>query len=224
MVGADGRSSVVVAVIDIVASRSYPDQTALLAGVADMVERTLVDEGDARSAGGTVGDEFQAVWSGDALPAAIVDLARLRLALATEPPVTAGAPDPGRGVDVRVGVGVGAITGDAHDATAAGQSGPAWWDARAALDHATSRRNAWPSLRWWVAGEGLDAQRACLVAMDTLWWRFDHADRVAARRLLEGATAAAIARGLGIGQPSLSSRLHDHGVYGWVRTLETLSS
>lgn len=196
---------------DVVASRDVSDQRRLLDGVAG----ALGELTSARSAAPTTGDEFQAVY--DHLPTAVRDVARLRLALLDDPPVD-------HPVEVRVGFGVGEVDGPLRDAGAPGQSGPGWWRARAALDHAAATRRAWPSLRWWVEGTGdLAATRAVLVALDTLAARFDATDVSLARGLLAGAGASELAARQGITRQSASARLRDHGVYGWVRTLETLT-
>lgn len=200
-------------VLDIVESRTHPDQTRLLAGVADRVQQVLVDAGRAASAGSTAGDELQARYDqpGDA----VVDLARLRLSLLVEPPA-------GRPVEVRAGIGVGEVDTAAVDATAPGQSGTAWWHAREAVEHAARQRNGWPPLRWWVVGDDVRVLRATLVALDTIAARFDDTDRVAALGLLDGEVAAQLAERIGVTGSTLSSRLHRHGVYGWVRTLQVL--
>ncbi len=196
---------------DVVASREVADQQRLLAGVAAAVG----DLADARSAAATTGDEFQVVY--DDLPTAIWSLAALRLRLLDEPP----AEDP---IEVRVGIGVGHVIGpDPVDAGAPGQSGPGWWHARAALEHLSAPRRAWPTVRWWVDGEGdLSAVRATLVALDTIAAGFDAVDVSLARGLMQARTASDLAGRLGITPQSVGERLHGHGIYGWVRTLQTL--
>ena len=196
---------------DVVASRQVPDQRRLLDGLA----RAVAALPGARSAAATTGDEFQAVY--DDLPTAVSSIARLRLDLWADPP--ADAP-----VEVRVGFGTGDVVGpEPVDAGAPGQSGQGWWHARAALDHVAAPRRAWPTIRWWVmADEDVAAVRAVLVALDTLADRFDDLDVSLARGLLDGASASALARRHGITPQSVAERLHDHGVYGWVRTLQTL--
>lgn len=196
---------------DVVASRGVADQQRLLAGVASAVGELT----GARSAAPTTGDEFQAVY--DDLPGAIWSLAALRLRLLDDPP--AEAP-----VEVRVGIGVGPVIGpDPVDAGAPGQSGPGWWDARAALEHLGTPRRAWPTLRWWVHGEGdLAAVRATLVALDTISAGFDAVDVSLARGLMQSRTASDLAGHLGVTPQSVGERLHGHGIYGWVRTLQTL--
>jgi hypothetical protein len=202
----------VLVVGDVVASRGVADQRRLLDGLAEAVR----DLDGARSAAPTTGDEFQAVY--DRLPTAIGAVARLRLRLLDEPP--ADAP-----VEIRVGFGIGALdTPDVVDAGAPGQSGPGWWAARAALDEITAPRRGWPTVRWWVAGDGdLAAVRAGLVALDTIAGGFDATDVSLARGLLAGVAATDLARDLGVTRQSVARRLHDHGVYGWVRTLEVLT-
>jgi hypothetical protein len=202
----------VLAIGDVVGSRLLPDQSRLLSGLAVAVREL---EG-ARSAAPTIGDEFQAIY--DDLPTAIGSLAALRLRLLDDPP--ADVP-----VELRIGLGVGAIVGGGgSEAAAPGQSGPGWWHARAALELVTARRRAWPSVRWWVEGDGeLAPFRATLVALDTIASRFDATDVSLARGLLRGGTARELAASIGMTPQSVGGRLHDHGIYGWVRTLETLT-
>lgn len=206
----------VVAIGDVVDSRQVPDQRRLLAGLAEAVN----DLDGVRSASATTGDEFQAMYTD--LPTAIRSVADLRLRLLDEPP----AEQP---VELRVGFGVGEVIGpEPHDAGAPGQSGPGWWHARAALDHVREPRRAWPQLRWWISagdeqvGE-LAPFRATLVALDALASRFDAHDVSLARGLLAGRRASDLARERDLTRQSVAERLHDHGVYGWIRTLETLT-
>ena len=208
----EGRTAVAT-VLDVVGSREHPDQAALLRGVADRVRGLLVEQGAARSAGASVGDELQALHDrpGDA----VWDLARLRLSLLVDPPSD-------RPVELRAGLGIGEVIGGTQDgATAPGQSGTAWWRAREALDRASRQRNGWPPTRWWAVG-GEVALTATLVALDTMLARLDGDDRRAALALLDGRTAADVADELGVVPSTLSSRLHGHGVYGLVRTLQLL--
>ena len=208
---------VVLVIGDVVDSRQVPDQRRLLAGVADAV----ADLDGARSAAATTGDEFQAMF--EHLPTAIQAVARLRLRLLDDPP----AEQP---VELRVGFGCGEVIGpEPHDAGAPGQSGPGWWYARAALDQVRQSRRAWPELRWWVDADpdetpGLMAYRSCLVALDALASRFDEQDVSLARGLLDGRSASELARERDLTRQSVTERLHEHGVYGWVRTLETLTA
>lgn len=205
------------AILDVVGSRDHPDQQRLLRGVATAAEHWLVEVGAARSSGPTVGDEVQALYEDADTGRCVRDVARLRLALRLDPP----APRP---VDLRAGFGVGAVAGDGVEADAPGQSGPAWWAARAALEHVTRRRNGWPVLGWWYDGPGAPAIQAALVGLETLWTVFDQVDLRAAAGLLDGRTAATLADELGLSRSTLSERLHRHGVYGWVRTIETLEA
>jgi hypothetical protein len=202
----------VLAIGDVVGSRQLDDQRRLLEGLA----RAVADLADVTSAAPTTGDEFQAVY--EDLPTAIGSLAALRLRLLDDPPAD-------RPVEIRLGIGVGEVVGGTPaDAGAPGQSGPGWWHARAALDHLAAPRRAWPTVRWWVAGEGdLAPYRATLVALDTIAAGFDATDVSLARGLLAGRTARQLADAHGITPQSVAGRLHDHGVYGWVRTIETLT-
>ncbi len=203
----------VLAIGDVVGSRAVSDQRRLLGGLAGAVGEELVA---ARSAAPTTGDEFQAVY--DDLAVAVRSLAALRLRLLDDPP--ADGP-----VELRIGLGTGEVVGGTPaDAGAPGQSGPGWWAARAALERTATPARAWPTVRWWVEGEGdLAPVRAVLVALDTIMARFDAVDVSLARGLLTGASASQLAEDRGITRQSVAERLHDHGVYGWVRTLETLT-
>lgn len=202
--------------LDVVASRQHEDQIGLLRAVAEAADRFLGQQGDAKSAGPTIGDEVQALY--DDLRPAIHDVARLRLALRVD-----------HGIEVRAGFGVGEViaTGDG-EATAPAQSGSAWWHARTALEEASSRPRAWPARGWWAVGDvedpDLDVVRALLVALDTVMVRFDDDDRHHALRLLDGAQQVDLVAEAGVSQSTMSERLHRHGVYGWVRTLETLTA
>lgn len=208
---------VVLVIGDVVDSRQVPDQRRLLAGLAEAV----AELDGARSAAATTGDEFQAMF--DHLPTAVLAVAGLRLRLLDAPPAE-------RPIELRVGFGCGEVIGpEPHDAGAPGQSGPGWWYARAALDHVRQSRRAWPELRWWLDADpgdapGLMAYRSCLVALDALASRFDEQDVSLARGLLDGRSASELARERDLTRQSVTERLHDHGVYGWVRTLETLTS
>lgn len=210
---ASGGRAVAV-VLDVVDSRRHPDQSALLRGVAEHADRWLVGEGHARSSAPSVGDELQALYAAPSLLGeAVRDLARLRLSLLVEPPSD-------RPVELRAGIGVGEVIGEG-DAAAPAQSGSAWWAAREALEEAARRRNGWPPTRWWVRGAG-PATNATLLALDTIAAGFDRDDERAAFALLCGSSAAAIATSLGVVPSTVSSRLHGHGIYGFVRTLEVL--
>lgn len=204
-------------ILDVVESRSHADQQRLLRGVATAAEHWLVEVGAAGSTGPTVGDEVQALYEDADAGRCIRDVARLRLALRLDPPSI-------RAVDLRAGFGVGGVSSDEVEADAPGQSGPAWWAARAALEHAMRRRNGWPVLRWWYDGPSASSVQAALIGLESLWNGFDGVDLRAAAGLLDGRTAAALADEFGLSPSTLSERLHGHGVYGWVRALETLQA
>jgi hypothetical protein len=195
---------------DVVDSRGHDDPAGVLAGVGVAVR----DLRRARSAAATVGDEFQAVY--DDFPGAVRDLAELRLRLAVAPPSD-------RPVHLRLGLGLVRGAAAPGDAGAPGQSDPGWWHARSALEVVATPRRAWPPLAWWLDGEGdVASDRAVLVALDSLAQRFDRLDMSLARGLLDGATARQLASDHGITPQSVAQRLHDHGIYGWVRAIETL--
>ena len=134
----------VAVIADIVASRRLADragaQKAIEVAVAD-VERTLPVALAPLTA--VVGDELQGEYA--TLSEALASLLLLRLAL----------PDD---VDCRFGIGVGEV----RPIALAGRElpeGPAWWAARAAIEHIERlQQRAAPHARTWiVAAEGQDA-------------------------------------------------------------------
>lgn len=200
-------------IIDVVSSREHPDQRDLLQGVADAVAAGTVADGGARSAGPTTGDELQLLYGDEDLGRTVLDLARLRLRLHLSPPSD-------RAVAIRAGIGAGEVT-DPDDAAAPGQSGSAWWAAREALEWTATSRKGWPEASWWFVGPRPGSVQAALLALETVWHRFDETDLRCAQGLLAGMAATELAAELGVQRSTLSERLHTHGVYGWVRTLQT---
>lgn len=161
-------------------------------------------------AGATVGDELQAAWGVSRLSRVLHDLAVLRLRLAV--PV-----DDGPAVDVRIGIGMGdVIATGGTGASAAAQSGSAWWNAREAIEAISESRNGWPDQRWWAMGDDVGpTTMSLLLAIDTVMNGFDAKDRWCALQLVEGRSARELASDLGVTDSTISSRLHGHGIYGW---------
>lgn len=129
----------VAVIADIVGSRRLADRGAAQRAIAAAVDRVQLDLAIASAPlSAVVGDELQGEY--ERLPDALASLLLLRLAL----------PD---GVDCRFGVGVGevrpVVVGDREI-----PEGPAWWAARAAIEHVESleQRTA-PMARTWIVGE-----------------------------------------------------------------------
>jgi len=134
----------VAVIADIVGSRRLPDragaQEAIAAAVRAAEEALPVAEEPLRA---VVGDELQGEYS--RLDDALAALLLVRLAL----------PD---GVDCRYGLGVGEIR-SLEVAAQRIPEGPAWWSARAAIEHIERvQQRAAPGARTWiVVAEGQDA-------------------------------------------------------------------
>jgi len=120
-----------VAIGDIVASRQYKDQTALIKAVIDVLAWVNERIEAVQPLQMTVGDEFQGVYAelGSALDAAL--LTRLRLAGAC---------------DLRFGIGWGEISSFDPERAPMAQSGAAWWSAREAIEQvvAVESKRQWP--------------------------------------------------------------------------------
>ncbi|MFD4959214.1 SatD family protein [Microbacterium sp. NPDC058389] len=122
--------------VDIVGSRRLPDRDAAQRALDDAIARVERDLPVAeRPLRPTVGDELQGVF------------ATLDAALATTLLVQLALPDI---VECRFGLGIGE-TGLVASASGDIPDGPAWWAARAAIDHvhALEQRTV-PSARTWV--------------------------------------------------------------------------
>ncbi len=220
---------VVALVGDVVQSRNYRDQSALLHALTGLVERVNEAVPARQPLRLVVRDEFQATYDGVAQ--AVEAALRLRLAAGDVALATIEGPD-GEGehepLDVRVGLGEGeVILGDGHSPDA-GQTGSAWWAAREALEQAFElpRRSQWPpSIR--VVHRGPDPARqgavnAYLLCQDQLFARMDLRDRRALRGLLDGERQVDVAAELGITQPAVARRLRDRGALAIKRGLEAL--
>ncbi|MFJ4037951.1 SatD family protein [Microbacterium sp. NPDC090007] len=142
----------VAVIADIVASRRLADRAGAQRVIADVVaevERAL----PVASAPLTpvAGDELQGEYA--TLPRALASLLLIRLAL----------PD---GVDCRFGVGVGAVRPIDIDGRVVPE-GPAWWAARAAIEHVERlQQRAAPLARTWIErAEGEDAAMSDTIAL-----------------------------------------------------------
>lgn len=210
---------------DVVGSRHFDDQAALIAAVRAVLHGVADRPPALQPLAVTVGDEFQGVYEriGEAVEAAL----RVRLGLLETTLAVDGAPRP---VDTRVGIGLGTIEVSDPETLPLGQSGSAWWAAREALDAATdlAGKSQWPrSLRTVFRSEGAVVDgpvNAFLWCQDDLIGRMDHRDRRVLRGLLDGERQVDLARDLGVSQPAVARRQHDSGAVAIHRALEALRS
>jgi hypothetical protein len=154
----------------------------------------------------TPGDAFQGAYLGlsDALAATL--LVRLHLRAAAH--------------ELRVGVGYGAITVHDPELEPSGQSGPAWWSARQAIDAAQALgaphqrgTSGWLRTRFAGAGPAHDALvNALLACRDQLLAQLDEKDAAIAVGALLGRTQEAIGAEIGLAQSTVSERRRRHGI------------
>ncbi|BAJ73231.1 hypothetical protein MTES_0267 [Microbacterium testaceum StLB037] len=139
-------------IADIVASRHLADRAAAQQRISETVERVQRDHSvAAEPLAAVVGDELQGEFA--TLTEALSWLLLFRLAL----------PDD---VDCRFGLGVGEVRPIALDDRTIPE-GPAWWAARAAIEHVERlQQRAAPLARTWIErGEGEDASMADALAL-----------------------------------------------------------
>jgi hypothetical protein len=206
----------VVLVGDVVRSRRFRDEAALVRGLADALALVAERVPGRVPLSLTVRDEFAGVYDhlGDAATAA------LRLRLATDDLVLATTDEVDEPVELRLGLGVGAVeTGGTHP------SGPAWYlarDARADAEDLPARRT-WPASlrsRCRATDTALAAGvNAYLLLQDQLLARLDARDRRALLGLLDHERQVDVAAELGITQPAIARRLRDRGALALHRAL-----
>ncbi len=142
----------VAVIADIVASRQLADRAGAQRTIADVIaEVDRVLPVASAPLAPVAGDELQGEY--DTLPRALASLLLIRLAL----------PD---GVDCRFGVGVGAVRPIDLDGRIVPE-GPAWWAARAAIEHVERlQQRAAPLARTWIElAEGEDAAMSDTIAL-----------------------------------------------------------
>lgn len=196
---------------DLVGSRDAADRRAVhdrfvaALGAANAATHPL------QPASVTVGDECQGVYAtvGGALEAAH----RLRLELA-------GASE------VRVGLGVGSIL--ELDAARRLQDGPAWWEARAAIEaverEAATRGHALvrTGVRAAEPGRLSPALLAAVRALDVSLARLDAASARILLGIVGGARQAEIAAQLDLSAQAVSQRVNRHGLVVLAESLRLL--
>jgi hypothetical protein len=211
----------VVIVGDVVASRRYRDEAALLGGLRDALGLVGARVPAEVALAPTVRDEFHGVYA-DLGTAA---MAALRLRLATDDLVLATDADVDEPVELRLGIGIGTV-----DDTDGHVTGSAWFharDARTAAQELPSRRTWPPSLRTRCHAD--DPSTAALVnahllLQDQLLARLDARDRRALLGLLDEERQVDVAAELGITQPAIARRLRDRGALAIHRALRELAA
>ena len=157
----------------------------------------------------TVGDEFQGLY--DDLARALS--ANLLLPMHLELDLT-----------VRVGIGQGPVEVLSHSEAPRGQSGPAWWLAREAIDEVHGLKKGWP------AGtnsrfRGQDPAQSALVnafllCQDQIVSRMDETDRRITVGLLRGERQVDLAEQLDITQSTISDRQRKNGPAALARVFD----
>jgi hypothetical protein len=198
---------------DVVASRAYDDQTALLHSLGSALEHLADAEDVVQPPAITIGDEFQGAFAtiGAAIRAGLL----VRLHLYGE-------------VDVRIGFGWGMIEAQEPGRLPFAQTGPGWWNARSALEHVerASGQRQWPRhMRSAFRGGAPGVQGlldAFLLCQDQIVHKMDSTDARIATRLLEGSTQKDISGSLPISQPAVARRQMENGPVVLLRAFEAI--
>lgn len=179
---------------DLVGSRTSPSRSRLQAALLDALERANRLVPGRQSLAATIGDEFQGVFDspGSALRAGLA----VRLALPVE-------------ADARVGIAHGRyeIVGATDYGLA--QDGPAWWDARAAIDEVKRRERRQPGQRTWVHDGGV--MNAYAMTRDHIVSGFDGRQRRLVIGLMEGRSQRELAVAEGVSASAVSQSLRRSG-------------
>lgn len=206
-------------IADIVGSRGIADRAAAqaaleeaLARAEEMLPPTVTRIHPLRA---VVGDELQGTFAD--LRGALAATLLQRLLLPS-------------GIDLRFGIGLGEIE-QVPSAVGELSEGPAWWAARAAVEHAEelARRDV-PSARTWVRASTDEPRTADLVrianagllARDRVIGQWnDRARRLVAGRI-GGATQRELAEAEGVSQSAVSQSLSSAGAAAIVAAYEEL--
>ncbi|WP_454119292.1 SatD family protein [Microbacterium lacticum] len=208
-------------IADIVGSRELPDrgaaQRAIEAACAD-VDRRLPPQARAiHPLRAVVGDEFQGVFP--SVRSALAATLLLRLALPA-------------GVELRFGIGVGA-SGEIPSQTGALAEGPAWWAARAAVEHVEqlAQREVAQARTWVVADEAegsavdelVRIANAGALTRDRIIGRWSDRVRHLVSGRIAGATQAELAEAEQISQSAVSQTLSAAGATTIILAYEELT-
>lgn len=186
---------------DIVSSRSARDRQALHARVEESLAAVNRSGAVVDPAVITLGDEFQGVYAtlGDALQAAF----RIRLRL--------------HPIDVRFGLGRGTVT--VLDKKRGIHDGPAFWNAREAIEKAKQRAakaQTRTSRTAYVSPDDppghADAVQSALDCLDFMVGSLSETPRTILGGLMEGRTQQSIAADVGISPSAVSQQVRNHGL------------
>jgi hypothetical protein len=203
---------------DVIASRAFPDQQLLFAALGDHFQWVNQHVPAEQPLQFTVGDEFQGAYREIAAAFRATILLKLKFRAQAHGGVE-------RDGEFRIGLAYGQISvyDDGH--APYGQSGDAWWNARAAIDEASqpARQSGVPyaaRTRFHAPDPLLTATaNAFLLALDQVMYQMDRKDIAITLGILTGATQAEIASQLGISQPVVSRRSKTNGAYTIERIL-----
>lgn len=195
--------TVVALIVDIVNSRKLRDRSGAQQSIRSVFEDALKEYPALRPLWPTVGDEFQAVF--ETLGDALLTTALVRLSLPEE-------------VDCRFGLGRGETIDVDSTAPVAIQDGPAWWNAREAIEvtHRREHKNE-PYLRsWFVSSNAKESGTVALVnslllLRDSLITAMRPRDRRLTVGALLGFSQSDLAQREGISQSAVSQSLRRSG-------------
>ena len=208
----DNEGRIFVALIgDVVESRSYRHQDLMLERLRDSLQPVNEQIPAVQPLVPTVGDEFQGLY--DDLASAL--RANLLLPIYLE-----------GDLKVRVGIGQGTVDVLSNAEAPRGQSGPAWWLAREAIDEVHGLKKGWPAgTHSRFSGQERTLSgfvNAFLLCQDQIVSRMDRIDRRITVGLLRGARQLDLAAELRITQSTISARQRNNGPAALVRALDSL--
>ncbi len=208
-----------VVVGDVVTSRRFVDEAALVRGLAACLEEVNAAVPGRRRLQVIADDTFEGTWD----DLADMATATVRLRLVTDDLVLATVDGEDEPVDVRVGIAHGPVEADGTPSEAVLAAAR---DARARAQELPSRPKWPPSLRTVVAGEGDHPAllRAWFVLQDQLLARMDARDRRALLGLMDDERQVDIADALGVTQPAIARRVRDRGALAIMRALRVLDA
>lgn len=187
---------------DLVASRRAASRARVQADLLDALERTNRLVPASQSLAATIGDEFQGLY--DTIESAMLAGLVVRLALPAD-------------ADARVGIAHGHYEVVGATDYGLSQDGPAWWDARAAIDELKRRERRQPALRTWVhAGPEENPMsdpmsNAYAMTRDHIVSGFDARQRRLVLGVIEGSTQRELAEAEGVSASAVSQSLRRSG-------------
>jgi hypothetical protein len=212
---------------DVLQSTTYPDQKALFEGLLRQFDWVNEHVEAVQPLGFTVGDEFQAAY-GD-VASAFRAVIFLRLKFRAMKSNNGDELAIGRHQQVRIGLSYGEISVFREASEPFGQSGEAWWNARAAIEHAegsgSQRHRPYSSLTRFESHDPryTAMANAFWLAIDQVLFRMDRTDVEITLEMLLGRKQTEIAALLGLSQPVISRRSKRNGVFTIINILDELA-